>query len=138
MKQFITLLLILLSFTSFGQLPKLIHDGTTHTLRMVPSYQAAGYSDTVSINVSDELITRLNADQLFLFKIALTANRKAVGTLMEQSSYRVGEKFNIWMVKNEILCSWEYYGENAYGAKKKSTLVATFDEKGVFKNSVVL
>lgn len=138
MKQIFTLLLILTSFVAAAQLPSLTSEGKTHTLKMVPSYQAQGFSDTVSINVAVELITDLKADKLFLFKLTLTANRKAVGTLKEQSSYRVGEKFNIWMVKKEIKCSWEYYGDNAYGAKKKSTILVTFDEKGNFKNQVVL
>lgn len=105
---------------------------------MVPNYQAKGFSDTVSINVADELMADLKADKLFLFKIAMTANRKAVGTLKEESSYRVGEKFNIWLVKKEIKCSWEYFGDNAYGAKKKNTILVTFDDKGTFKNQVVL
>jgi hypothetical protein len=138
MKYFLLLLLIGFCGTSVAQLPSLTSEGKTHILRMVPNYQAKGYSDTASITVADELITDLKADKLFLFKIAMTANRKAVGTLKEQSSYRVGEKFNIWMVRNEIKCSWEYYGDNSYGAKKKNVVVATFDEKGTFKNSIVL
>jgi hypothetical protein len=68
----------------------------------------------------------------------LAASRKASGSLKERSSYKVGEKFSIFIVKGDVKYSWEYYGDNAYGAKKKNTMVLTFDEKGVLKNSVIL
>lgn len=94
--------------------------------------------DTIMAIVDPGIITDLKFNETKLFILSLTANRKAVGTLKEKYSYRVGEKFNIYRVKNEIKYSWEYYGQNAYGAEKKNTIVVTFDEKGVFKSQVVL
>lgn len=106
--------------------------------KTIPNYQGGGRMDTVRVLVEPGIISDLNFDKNKLFILSMTTNRKAVGTLKEQSSYRVGEKFNVYRAGNEIKYSWEFYGQNAYGAEKKNTIVVTFDEKGTFKGQVVL
>lgn len=141
MKHLLLISLIAISLTSNSQPPPVALLDTTEAgiiFKTIPNYQGGGKMDTISAIVEPTIITELKLDKTKLFILSLTANRKAVGTLKEQSSYKVGEKFNIYRVKNEIKYSWEYYGQNAYGAEKKSTIVVTFDEKGVFKSSVVL
>jgi hypothetical protein len=141
MKKLIITLLIGISVNGFSQSPLAQLDSNligNFSFKTIPSYQKTGYSDTVTINISKEIIYDLKLDELAIFKLSLIANRKALGTLKEQSSYRVGKKFNLWTVKNEIKLSWEYFGANSYGAEKMNTIIITFDKKGEFKSSIVL
>lgn len=140
MKHLLLVTLIAISSTVKAQKPVAILDTTEAGIvfKTVPPYQGGGKMDTISAVVDPTLITDFKLTKVKLYTLSLTTNRKAVGTLKEQSSYRVGEKFSIYRVNNEIKYSWEYYGQNTYGAEKKNTIVVTFDEKGVFKNQVVL
>lgn len=140
MKHLLLVTLIATSLTVKSQNPVAILDTTESGIifKTIPPYQGGGKLDTITAVVDPALITDLKLTKVKLYTLSLTTNRKAVGTLKEQSSYRVGEKFSIYRVNNEIKYSWEYYGQNAYGAEKKNTIVVTFDEKGVFKNQVVL
>lgn len=131
--------LLLIGLTSSGQqVDKLTPSEIGYIFRTVPMYQAAGHNDTANIEVDKKLVEELKFEDLAIFKLTLTSNRKAVQSLKEQSSYRIGEKFRIWMKGSEIKCLWEYYGDNAYGAKKKSTILVTFDQKGTLKGFVNL
>lgn len=141
MKHLLLVTLIATSLTVKAQPPAVAILDTTETgiiFKTIPNYQGGGRLDTIRASVDPSIISDLKMNATKLFILSLTANRKAVGTLKEQSSYRVGEKFNIYRAGNEIKYSWEYFGQNAYGAEKKNTIVVTFDEKGVFKNQVVL
>lgn len=138
MKHLLLVVFVGLFSTAGAQtLNELTPSETGYTFRMVPPYQAA-HSDTITVIVDKQLIDILKLKALDLFTLSLTTNRKAVGTLKEQSSYRIGEKFKVFLVKDEIKYSWEYYGDNAYGAKKKSTIMVTFDKAGNFKAGTVL
>jgi hypothetical protein len=124
--------------TAQGLLSELKKTEIGYTYRTIPSYQRAGISDTITVEVSTDVIEKLQLKDIDLFKMSLAASRKASGSLKEKSSYKVGEKFNIFLDKGDIKYSWEYYGDNAYGAKKKNVMVLTFDEKGTLKGQVIL
>lgn len=141
MKHLLLITIICISLTANSQPPAVALFDTTESgiiFKTIPNYQGGGKQDTIRVLVEPTIISDLKFDATKLFILSLTTNRKAVGTLKEQSSYRVGEKYRIYRVKNEVKYSWEYYGQNAYGAEKKNTIVVTFDEKGVFKSQVVL
>lgn len=140
MKHLLLVAFTAFSLTAFSQSPVALLDTTEAGIifKTIPNYQGGGKLDTIRAIVDPAIITDLKFDVTKLFILSLTANRKAVGTLKEQSSYKVGEKFRIFRVNNEIKYSWEYYGQNAYGAEKKNTIVVSFDEKGAFKGQVVL
>lgn len=140
MKYLLLSVLLIVSAATNAQnlLSELKQSEAGYTYRTIPSYQQPGVGDTITVAVAPEIITQLQLKDIDLFKMSLAASRKARGSLKESSSYKVGENFSIYLVKNEIKYSWEYYGENAYGAKKKNTMVVTFDDKGNFKSSVIL
>lgn len=140
MKHLLLVTLIATSLTVKAQTPVAILDTTESGIifKTVPPYQGNGKTDTIKALVDPALISELKFTKVKLYTLSLTTNRKAAGTLKEQSSYKVGENFRIYRVNNEIKYSWEYYGQNSYGAEKKSTIVVTFDEKGNFKSQTVL
>jgi hypothetical protein len=140
MKYLLLVLLLVTGIASKAQnlLSELKQSEIGYTYRTIPSYQQPGINDTITVTVAGELIDNVKLKHIDLYKMSLAASRKASGSLKEKSSYKVGEKFNIYLVKDEIKYSWEYYGENSYGAKKMNTMVVTFDLKGNFKSSVVL
>lgn len=96
------------------------------------------YLDTACVLVDAPLVDGLGLTHLDLFKLCLVANRKAKGSLREESSYRIGTKQMAWLKNDQIKISWEYFGENAYGAKKVCIMLVTFDKSGNFISDVVL
>lgn len=140
MKHSLLIGLLLSSTIAFSQAPysELKPSETGYIYRTIPSYQQPAFKDTITVVVAPEIITQVHLKDIDLFKMSLAASRKAKGSLKESSSYKVGEKFNIYLVKGEIKYSWEYYGDNSYGAKKVNTMVLTFDDKGNLKGQVIL
>lgn len=140
MKQFILIVLTAVSFNanSQGLFSDLKPSETGYTYRTIPSYQQSGTNDTITVIVAAEVVEKFQLQHIDLYKMSLAASRKASGSLKEKSSYKVGEKFSVFLVNDDIKYSWEYYGENAYGAKKKNTMVLTFDKSGTLKGQTIL
>jgi hypothetical protein len=127
--------------TAFKQVDYVRKDNGKHQTRyecMFHFKDGMGKQDSIIVVVDNKLIDSVHMSDSLILSMLSDANFTAKYSLKEKTSYEINhdENFMIYLATAyktnvpQIDLMWYYIGQNAYGAKKSSTLFAFFDMQG--------
>lgn len=144
MKIVIVIFCLTASFVSRAQFSELKKDTTLNYYFRALIANGLGKEDSITIKVDRTLVDSLNLKATDLYIIAMTASQKAKQSLKEPISYETfpAGKYIILLSDAraakpaQIMVTWDYIGQNAYGAKKSNNALFFFDLKGNYQSGV--
>jgi hypothetical protein len=127
--------------TAFKQVDFVRRDNGQHQMRYECIYHfkdGMGRQDSIVVVIDSKLIDSVHMADSLILSMLDEAHYKAKYSLKEKTSYEVNhdERFMIYLATAyktnvpQIDLMWYYIGQNAYGAKKSSTLFAFYDMQG--------